>query len=162
MSTLISNYILQVAKQYQIHLMTAALVRRNGKGVLALALSSSPLISTCAFTTSSTSSRFLHRWPSLTSLPSTVLRSQSTSASRKSDTGDLVEIDYEWLKQSRPMRIQARAIVTSNGDPNTTGTRSASSGVTKIVHFQRHGQGKFCTRVNFDHIVTRLSNARVS
>ena len=122
--------------------MTAALVRRNGK-VLALALSSSPLISTCAFTTSSTNSRFLHRWSSLTTLPSTVLRNQSTSASRKSDTCDLVEIEYEWLKKSRPMRIHARAILTSDGDPNTAGTKSTSSAVTKIVHFQRHGQGKF-------------------
>jgi hypothetical protein len=54
----------------------------------------------------------------------------------------MVEVDYDWLKQSRPMRIHARAIPTPNDNTNAGGTEPISSGVSKIIHFQRHGQGK--------------------
>ncbi|KAL7530685.1 hypothetical protein ACHAWF_003470 [Thalassiosira exigua] len=44
------------------------------------------------------------------------------------------EGDYEWLKRSRPIRIHARLL-------RPKGNLIGSSKVTKIVHFQRHGQG---------------------
>jgi hypothetical protein len=74
----------------------------------------------------------LRELSSFTSPSYIILRSQSTSASSRSETGGMVEVDYEWLKQSRPIRIHARAV----------GSGTSSSGVTKRVHFQRHGQGK--------------------
>ena len=45
--------------------------------------------------------------------------------------------DYEWLKRSRPMRIHARLLHPNRDGGNLIG----SPKVTKIVHFQRHGQG---------------------
>ena len=100
-----------------------ALVRR--KGVLALALSC-PL-ATSAFTSS------LHRVP----MPSRIIcRSKTTSVSGDDPTLSNGN-DFEWLKKSRPMRIHGRLLPT-NGD--SASTRDPSS-VTKVVHFQRHGQG---------------------
>lgn len=115
----------------------AAMVRRNG--VLALALSSHL----------SKTSAFQHHHHGLVGRPSTpssssiICRCKSTS-SKVSDDPSLrnKEVDYEWLKQSRPMRIHARLISpNSDGERTNNSIKGASSSVTKIVHFQRHGQG---------------------
>lgn len=110
------------------------MVRRNG--VLALALSSHLTKSSSAF-------QFHHRATRRPFAPSSsiiICHSKSTS-SKVSDDPSLTteEKDYEWLKQSRPMRIHAR-LISPNGEERTDNIMGASS-VTKIVHFQRHGQG---------------------
>ena len=48
--------------------------------------------------------------------------------------------DYEWLKQSRPMRIYARSLNGGDGSNNIP-VDSSSVTAKKVVHFQRHGQG---------------------
>lgn len=136
-------HIITGRKLNDIHFMTAALVRRKGKGILAMALSStSPFINTSAFSMS-TSKCIRHQSSLSISSPSLmILRNQSASASCTRESSDMVEVDYDWLKQSRPMRIHARAIHPPNGNASAGGTESISSGVSKIIHFQRHGQGK--------------------
>lgn len=106
-------------------MVAAALVR--SKGVLALALAS-PVVNTSAF------NQNLRR----TSIPSIVRHNKTTSAPVRDDDPSLTtEDDYEWLKKSRPMRIHAR-LLSPDGERNNI---IGSSSVTKIVHFQRHGQG---------------------
>lgn len=141
--------IVQIKSNYNEQSMMAAVsIRRKGKEVLALALSPSRLINTSAFTTYTSTSTSAKRviLLKLTSFvpPSPIfLRNQSTSASRRSETSAIVDVDYEWLKQSRPVRIHARAVET----------RSVSSGMTKIIHFQRHGQGKLSMVVINPHML---------
>ncbi|KAL7543768.1 hypothetical protein ACHAXR_013078 [Thalassiosira sp. AJA248-18] len=105
--------------------MATALVRR--KGVLALALSSS-LAKTHAFSLRQIST------------PSRIILHNKAASTVSDDPSLKNETDYEWLKQSRPMRIHARLLSRPNGEGNTNDIGSSSS-VTKIVHFQRHGQG---------------------
>mmetsp|Transcript_18910 Transcript_18910/g.32535 ORF Transcript_18910/g.32535 Transcript_18910/m.32535 type:complete len:357 (+) Transcript_18910:48-1118(+) len=111
------------------------------KGVLALALSSS--------THRHPASAFQKNNNLFTRIRATLLRKHSSTIASKS--GDLVSThhdfdnDYELLKQSRPMRIRARLLDTANAsndrkNNNFKGTKDSSS-VTKIIHFQRHGQG---------------------
>ena len=47
---------------------------------------------------------------------------------------------YEHLKESRPIRIYAKQIATSNSH------KQALSPDSKLVHFQRHGQGKIISQ----------------
>ena len=117
--------------------MTAAAVRRGGKGVLALALSS-PLVNAFHHHTS----LLLRRSLSLAyAHPSRILLGNDSKSSPTPKTDDpslsTSDNDYEWLKKSRPMRIHAR-LLSPNGEENNI---IKSSAVTKIVHFQRHGQG---------------------
>ncbi|KAL7479863.1 hypothetical protein ACHAW6_005582 [Cyclotella cf. meneghiniana] len=46
---------------------------------------------------------------------------------------------YEWLKQSRPIRIHAKSLPLDNTHTKTW--KDSLSSHSKIVHFQRHGQG---------------------
>jgi len=82
---------------------------------------------------------------SLMSPPSRVivLRGQSSR-----DDPSLTNVDdYEWLKRSRPVRICARLLSLEGvATAGATGASAiddvgGSSSTTKIVHFQRHGQG---------------------
>jgi broad specificity phosphatase PhoE len=62
------------------------------------------------------------------------IRSHGTVFGSSSDT------DYEYLKQSRPIRIRAEAISPQNNN-NQQQQREDIDESYKIVHFQRHGQG---------------------
>ena len=59
---------------------------------------------------------------------------------------------YKWLKESRPIRIHAKpfhprdaaktkAALLANTNNNDKSSKQSSTITTKIVHFQRHGQG---------------------
>ncbi len=48
--------------------------------------------------------------------------------------------DFEWLKQSRDIRIHAARLLPPNGEAKDI-IGDASSANSKIVHFQRHAQG---------------------
>lgn len=92
--------------------------------------------------------------------PSSSLRRQNASSSSAAATtvspvtnDDPLfnnNVDYDWLKQSRPVRIGARSIPLDkfNSPSNTNGTSppnnedaTTNCNNTKIVHFQRHAQG---------------------
>lgn len=133
----------------------ASLAPRSKGGVLALATLSASLAKTCAFNNhhlryTSTLSSII----SPTTSSSHIIRRAATSSSAdtKSGADDPLfssDIDYEWLKSSRPMRIHATPLppiqTLNNGDtstqPSTPKNIIGSSSITKIVHFQRHGQG---------------------
>lgn len=117
--------------------MAMAATRR---GVLALALSSSlrakPLAS--AFRPD-----LLHRRASRA--PSgIVLGGESTSVPASDPSLTIDADDYEWLRRSRPVRIEARPVPPGGADGGLDDDRDdaeSPSAVRKIVHFQRHGQG---------------------
>lgn len=60
----------------------------------------------------------------------------STAATRTDDPTFSSTTDYQYLKQSRPIRIHAKQLIAGN-HPH----KDSLSPHSKIVHFQRHGQG---------------------
>ena len=119
--------------------MASSLVRK--KGVLALALSSSPLSPTCAF---NHHNRLVAR--SIASPSCITLHSNNPATPTPTPTDDDDDPtlannpnNYNHLKNSRPMRIHAR-LLNGESKNNAIAIDSAISS-TKIIHFQRHGQG---------------------
>ena len=112
--------------------MASSLVHK--KGVLALALSSSPLSRTCAF-------NHRHRLAvrSIASPSYITLYSKNPATPSDDPTLTTNEHNYNYLKKSRPMRIHARLL--KDESKNNTIDSAISSTSTKIIHFQRHGQG---------------------
>jgi len=121
---------------------SSAMVRSSG--VLALALSASSLMRTSsAFNRSilrRASSRASHNCASSRNHNGNgnmIIRHNTVSADDPSLTSG--DNDFEWLRQSRPMRIKAR-LITPNGEDSKASSSSPAETI-KIVHFQRHGQG---------------------
>ena len=82
----------------------------------------------------------------------------TTSSSRSSSSKDDPSLTtegkcYKWLKESRPIRIHAKpfhpsdaaktkaALLANTDNNNDKSSKQSSTITTKIVHFQRHGQG---------------------
>ena len=78
-----------------------------------------------------------------------------TTSSRSSEDDPSLTTEgkcYKWLKESRPIRIHAKpfhpsdaaktkAALLANTNNNDKSSKQSSTITTKIVHFQRHGQG---------------------
>ena len=66
-----------------------------------------------------------------------ILRDKSTASD---DPSFVDNSDYEALKRSRPVRISAR-LINPNRDSTNSAVAASTPTTTRIVHFQRHGQG---------------------